>query len=53
MCQVYSGPGSPYFAGMGFLGLAAPADHPLWTSPEQPPPPSAATMSARCTAWAG
>jgi hypothetical protein len=38
MCQVYSGPGSPYFAGMGFLGLAAPADHPLWTSPEQPQP---------------
>ena len=30
--QVYSGPGSPYFAGMGFLGLAAPADHPLWAA---------------------
>ncbi|WP_194926520.1 DUF2264 domain-containing protein [Catenulispora pinisilvae] len=38
MCQGYSGPGSPYFAGMGFLGLAAPADHPLWTEPEQPQP---------------
>ena len=38
MCQVYSGPGSPYFAGMGFLGLAAPADHPLWTEPESPAP---------------
>jgi hypothetical protein len=38
MCQVYSGPGSPYFAGMGFLGLAAPADHPLWTEQEQPQP---------------
>ena len=38
MCQVYSGPGSPYFAGMGFLGLAASADHPLWTEPEQPQP---------------
>jgi hypothetical protein len=38
MCQVYSGPGSPYFAGMGFLGLAAPAGHPLWTEPEQPQP---------------
>jgi hypothetical protein len=36
MCQVYSGPGSPYFAGMGFLGLAAPADHPLWTERERP-----------------
>lgn len=29
--QEYSGPGSSYFAGMGFLGLAAPASHPLWT----------------------
>ena len=38
MCQVYSGPGSPYFAGMGFLGLAVPAQHPLWTEPEQPQP---------------
>ena len=38
MCQVYSGPGSPYFAGMGLLGLAAPADHPLWTTPEHPQP---------------
>jgi hypothetical protein len=38
MCQVYSGPGSPYFAGMGFLGLAAPADHPLWTEAERPQP---------------
>ncbi|MEY9935227.1 hypothetical protein ABH926_009898 [Catenulispora sp. GP43] len=38
MCQVYSGPGSPYFAGMGFLGLAAPADHRLWTETEQPQP---------------
>jgi hypothetical protein len=38
MCQVYSGPGSPYFAGMGFLGLAAPAGHPLWTEPEHEQP---------------
>ena len=38
MCQVYSGPGSPYFAGMGFLGLAAPADHALWTETEEPQP---------------
>ena len=33
--QVYSGPGSPYFAGMGFLGLAAAPDHPLWTAPDE------------------
>jgi hypothetical protein len=38
MCQVYSGPGSPYFAGMGFLGLAAPAEHPLWSEPEKAQP---------------
>jgi hypothetical protein len=38
MCQVYSGPGSPYFAGMGLLGLAVPARHPLWAEPEQPQP---------------
>jgi len=31
--QEYSGPGSAYFAGMGFLGLAAPASHPLWSEP--------------------
>ncbi|MEY9909851.1 hypothetical protein ABIA35_006094 [Catenulispora sp. MAP12-49] len=30
--QEYSGPGSAYFAGMGFLGLAAPASHPLWSA---------------------
>lgn len=30
--QVYSGPGSPYFAGIGFLGLAAGPEHPLWTA---------------------
>lgn len=30
--QVYSGPGSPYFAGIGFLGLAAGPEHPLWAA---------------------
>jgi hypothetical protein len=39
--QVYSGPGSPYFAGMGFLGLAAGPEHPLWT--EEPADAGAAT----------
>ncbi|OIV35235.1 hypothetical protein BIV57_22655, partial [Mangrovactinospora gilvigrisea] len=38
MVQGYSGPGSPYWAGIGMLGLSAPADHPLWTEPEQPQP---------------
>lgn len=38
MTQRYSGPGSPYFAGMGFLGLALPPDHPVWTSREEAQP---------------
>lgn len=32
--QEYSGPGSPYWASKGFLGLLLPADHPVWTQPE-------------------
>ncbi|WP_232820206.1 DUF2264 domain-containing protein [Brachybacterium sp. YJGR34] len=38
MAQSYSGPGSPYWACKGFLGLILPADHPVWTAPEQPLP---------------
>lgn len=38
MAQSYSGPGSPYWAAMGFLGLALPADHPVWSAPEEPLP---------------
>ncbi len=36
--QSYSGPGSPYWASKAFLGLLLPADHPVWTEPEQPAP---------------
>ncbi|MFE4514238.1 DUF2264 domain-containing protein [Kitasatospora sp. NPDC056783] len=36
--QAYSGPGSPYAASKGFLGLLLPADHPVWTAPEEEPP---------------
>lgn len=32
--QGYSGPGSPYWASKGFLGLLLPADHPVWTERE-------------------
>lgn len=32
--QGYSGPGSPYWASKGFLGLLLPADHPVWTARE-------------------
>ncbi|MDI3421516.1 DUF2264 domain-containing protein [Streptomyces luteolus] len=36
--QSYSGPGSPYWAAKGMLGLALPADHPVWTAVEEPLP---------------
>ncbi len=36
--QRYSGPGSPYWAALGMLGLALPAEHPVWTAAEQPLP---------------
>ncbi|MGW0466938.1 DUF2264 domain-containing protein [Streptomyces sp. NPDC003027] len=36
--QSYSGPGSPYWASKGFLGLLLPAEHPAWTDREEPLP---------------
>lgn len=36
--QSYSGPGSPYWASKGMLGLMLPADHPVWTAAEEPLP---------------
>ncbi|MEY9875023.1 hypothetical protein ABH931_004524 [Streptacidiphilus sp. MAP12-33] len=36
--QTYSGPASPYWASKAFLGLLLPADHPVWTAPEEPAP---------------
>lgn len=36
MVQSYSGPGSPYWAAKGFLGLALPADDAVWTTAESP-----------------
>lgn len=38
LAQSYSGPGSPYWASKGLLGLSLPADHPVWTMVEQPLP---------------
>jgi hypothetical protein len=38
MAQAYSGSGSPYWAAKGMLGLALPADHPVWTATEEPLP---------------
>ncbi|WFB11471.1 DUF2264 domain-containing protein [Streptomyces sp. LX-29] len=36
--QRYSGPGSPYWASKGFLGLLLPANHAVWTAREEPAP---------------
>ncbi|MFF5138611.1 DUF2264 domain-containing protein [Streptomyces sp. NPDC013157] len=36
--QTYSGPSSPYWSSKAFVALLAPADHPLWTDPEEPAP---------------
>ncbi len=35
LAQSYSGPGSPYWASKGLLGLALPADHAAWTAPDE------------------
>ncbi|WP_243229835.1 DUF2264 domain-containing protein [Microbacterium sp. CIAB417] len=32
LAQNYSGTGSPYWAAKGMLGIALPADHPVWTA---------------------
>ncbi|MEU4745711.1 DUF2264 domain-containing protein, partial [Actinosynnema sp. NPDC023658] len=38
IAQAYSGPGSPYWAVKGMLGLSLPADHPVWAAEELPLP---------------
>ncbi|MEO5535851.1 MAG: DUF2264 domain-containing protein [Pseudolysinimonas sp.] len=38
LAQSYSGPGSPYWAAKGLLGIALPADHPVWSAPAEPLP---------------
>ncbi|MFI6178338.1 DUF2264 domain-containing protein [Nonomuraea sp. NPDC051191] len=42
--QSYSGSASPYWASKAFLGLLLPADHPVWTSPEEPGPTGLAAL---------
>ncbi|MCF3963177.1 DUF2264 domain-containing protein [Streptomyces fuscigenes] len=36
LLQVYSGPASPYWASKGFIGLALPPGHPVWTARAEP-----------------
>lgn len=38
LAQAYTGPGSPYWASKGLMGLMLPADHEAWIAPEQPLP---------------
>ena len=38
LAQSYSGPGSPYWAAKGLLGLSLPADHPVWAAKPEPLP---------------
>lgn len=38
LAQSYSGPGSPYWAAKGLLGIMLPDDHPVWTQPAEPLP---------------
>lgn len=56
LAQAYSGPGSPYWAVKGLLGLLLPADHPAWTpSPATEttvPEPADVRLSVRAPGWA-
>ena len=38
LAQSYSGPGSPYWAVKGLLGVALPAGHPVWSAAAEPLP---------------
>lgn len=53
LAQSYSGTGSPYWASKGMLGLALPADHPVWTADEEPLPVEVADdlVAVRAPGW--
>jgi hypothetical protein len=38
LAQSYSGPGSPYWAVKGLLGISLPAEHPVWSAQPEPLP---------------
>jgi hypothetical protein len=46
LAQSYSGPGSPYWASKGMLGIALPIDHPVWAVADEPLPIEAASTFA-------
>ena len=47
LAQSYSGPGSPYWACKGLLGLALDEDHEVWTATEEPLPADEAGTAVR------
>jgi len=53
LAQSYSGPGSPYWAVKGLIGISLPADHPVWAAPAVPlPVESADTLATvRSAGW--
>ncbi|MDF2560073.1 MAG: hypothetical protein K0R99_1519 [Microbacterium sp.] len=53
LAQNYSGTGSPYWASKGLIGIALPADHPVWAAPVTPlPAETADTLRIAATpAW--
>lgn len=53
LAQSYSGPGSPYWAAKGMLGIALPSDHPVWTAAQEPLPSesSGALRAIQAPGW--
>lgn len=53
LAQAYSGPGSPYWACKGLLGIALAEDHPVWTAAEEPLPVEVAdsVRAVRAPGW--
>nr|WP_236571314.1 DUF2264 domain-containing protein [Microbacterium hydrocarbonoxydans] len=53
LAQNYSGTGSPYWAAKGLLGIALPADHPVWSAASVPLPVERADVLrvAEAPAW--
>jgi hypothetical protein len=53
LAQSYSGPGSPYWAVKGLVGVMLPADHPVWSAPSAPLPVETADSlrAVRAAGW--
>lgn len=53
LAQSYSGPGSPYWASFGLLGVAFDRDHPVWRAPAEPLPVEVADslFTVRAPGW--